>query len=139
MRVISIMIRFTFLCSIAAVLTTSKAASHVLLTFVSSSNTLSKSSRGPFILTIHAGIEGSEPVTEDTFRTILHPRMDTLGYQGLTFEDVDTGELAPVMDYVYQPAEMFSVDSTALIELPSANSGKAPHTPSHTLLIERAC
>ena len=99
----------------------------LLISIRTSHPTLSLSSEEPFSITLTAKSSVDHTLTIDAFRTILEPRSTALDYQGLAFQDLDTGELAErtVIDILYDVPDRLTATSPSVIEIPPAHLEKA--------------
>lgn len=109
-------------------------ASRILVTIETSSSTLSRSDgKQPFAITLKATVDGKDPVTIDTFQTILGPQMPALDYQGLTFKDTESGVLAERVriDILYEVPDFLSNMTDDVVEIPP--SSRADDDPAYTV------
>ncbi|KAH9844984.1 hypothetical protein Tdes44962_MAKER06970 [Teratosphaeria destructans] len=106
----------------------------ILVDISISSPTLSKSGNPPFTITPQARVDGPRPITIDTFQRVLCHRPTALDYQGLTFENTATGELAErrVIDVHDRVPDSRSATSEEVVEIPATNASE-PSTVEHTL------
>ena len=108
----------------------------ILVTLTTSSPILSRSGTPSFTITLEATADSNSAITVDSFDTVLHPRMPALDYQGLTFTDAKTGELAKrsVIDIQYQVPDFLDITSESVIEIPSKDAEHA-YAVSHTFKV----
>jgi len=110
------------------------APRRILVAVETSGQMLSISSDPTFSITLNVKVDGPDTVTVNAFRTILLTRHAVLDYQGLTFKNTETGELADrnVIDINYRVPDHLKINSTFVIEIPSRNSS-SPYAVTHTL------
>lgn len=107
----------------------------ILVEISTSSSTLSKSGNPPFTITLNARVDGSRPITIETFQTVLFSRAAALDYQGLTFKDTTSGTLAKrrVIDVQYRVPDNLTATSDSVVEIPPKDDdSRPPYTEQHT-------
>lgn len=100
----------------------------ISISISTSSPTLSKSGNQPFAITLSANIANNpQTITIDTFHTVLYHRGSALDYQGLTFKDTSSGELAKrrVIDVQYRVSQSLTETSDSVAEIPPLNGSDA--------------
>ena len=110
-----------------------------MVTVDTSSATLSKSGGNPpFTITLNACVDSEQPITADTFRSVLQVSKSALDHQGLEFKDIETGKLAerPRMNVlVDRIPDMLSASTNTVVEIPPKDDALQPYTVSHTFHI----
>jgi len=79
--------------------------------------------------------DASKPITIDTFRTVLSHRALALDYEGLTFKDIASSELAKrrVVDVQYRVPDTLTATSDSIVDIPPAKNDSGPYyTAQHT-------
>lgn len=107
----------------------------ISISISTSSPALSKSGSQPFTITLRANITNPlQPITIDTFHTILYRRGLALDYQGLTFKDISSDRLADrrVIDVQYRVPESLTETSESVVEIPPLNDGSDAYIVQHT-------
>ncbi|PIA90934.1 hypothetical protein CB0940_11073 [Cercospora beticola] len=107
----------------------------ISISISTSSPTLSKSGNQPFTITLSANFTNNpQTITIDTFHTVLYHRSLALDYQGLTFKDTSSGELAKrrVIDVQYRVPESLTETLDSVAEIPPLNDGSEAYIVRHT-------
>lgn len=100
-------------------------APRILITASTSAETLSKSGIGPeFSITLSATVEAGSPITVDPFLSLLQPDYLALYDRGLTFTNVETGQIAKRgnMNICYGGLDSL-LTSDQTLEIPPESSG----------------
>lgn len=105
----------------------------ILVKISTSSSTLSTSGNPPFTITLKARVDGSRPITIDTFQTVLFDGAEALDYQGLTFKETTSNKLAErrVIDVQYSVPDTLTATSDSVVEIPPKNDSGA-YVVQHT-------
>ena len=98
----------------------------ILISISTSTPILDRSSSIPFKITLEAHTSSLHPIVIYIFNTILHPFSKSLDFEGLSFTDTTTGELAErrQVHVYYRVPERLSANSHGIAELPPAGSGR---------------
>ncbi|PPJ58758.1 hypothetical protein CBER1_08370 [Cercospora berteroae] len=107
----------------------------ISISISTSSPTLPKSGSRPFTITLSANVANTpQPITIDTFHTVLYHRGLALDYQGLTFQDTSSGELAKrrVIDVQYRVPDTLTETSDSVAEIPPLNGRSDAYVVRHT-------
>ena len=104
----------------------------ILVEVHTSSPTFDKASEQPFNITLSAKVDHVRSVTIDGFMSVLYRRSAALDHAGLTFKDIDTGELAERRDLhaVIELPERLAATTSSVIQLPPRDTSNS-YTVSH--------